>query len=124
LEVHEDAVADSPSMRKLRDQLDELGIGLAYDDLGAGQARLQELIEVPPHFVKLHMSLIRGVDQEVTRQELIQALNPVMAKLGVQVLAEGIETEEEAAVCLRLGCHLGQGFLFGRPQPVALLESL
>jgi EAL domain-containing protein (putative c-di-GMP-specific phosphodiesterase class I) len=119
LEVHEEAVADSLSMHKLRDQLAALGIGLAYDDFGAGQARLQELVEVPPHFLKLHMSLIRGIDQDVTRQELIQALNPVITKLGVQVIAEGIETEQEAGVCLGLGCHLGQGFLFGRPQPAA-----
>ncbi len=121
LEVHEAAVVDSVMMGRLRDQMEALGIELAYDDFGAGQARLKQLVEVPPHFVKFDMSLIRGIDQEKARQELVQALNRVTESVGAQVIAEGIETEAEAEACVRLGCPLGQGYLFGRPQPVAVL---
>ena len=62
LEVHEGVVTDLPTMHWLRDQLNDLGVGLAYDDFGAGQSRLTELAEVPPDFIKLDMSLIRGID--------------------------------------------------------------
>jgi EAL domain-containing protein (putative c-di-GMP-specific phosphodiesterase class I) len=116
LEVHEGVVVDVDTMRWLREQLNELEIGLAYDDFGAGQARLNELAEVPPDFIKLDRSLVRDIDRSVARQDMIQALNRLCEDLEVESIAEGIETEREAAVCRRLGCRFGQGFLFGRPQ--------
>jgi EAL domain-containing protein (putative c-di-GMP-specific phosphodiesterase class I) len=121
LEMHEDVVTDLRSLGRLREQLRVLDIGLAYDDFGAGQARFTELAEVPPDFIKLDMKLIRDLDQSPTRQGLIEALNAFGRDLGIQLVAEGIETEEEAATCRRLGCHFGQGFLFGRPQPASAL---
>jgi EAL domain-containing protein (putative c-di-GMP-specific phosphodiesterase class I) len=119
LEVHENVVADVPALRQLRDRMRALGVGLAFDDFGAGQTRLAELAEVPPDFVKLDMKLIRGIDQSRARQELVHALARIASDLGVQVIAEGVETPREAETCLELGCHLGQGFLFGRPQPLS-----
>jgi EAL domain-containing protein (putative c-di-GMP-specific phosphodiesterase class I) len=117
MEVHEDCVSDVPAMRRLRDRLHSMGIGLAYDDFGAGQSRLAELAEVPPDFLKIDMKLIRGIDQSSARQDMVGALTDISDRLGVRVLAEGIETTEEAACCRRLGCHWAQGFLFGRPVP-------
>jgi EAL domain-containing protein (putative c-di-GMP-specific phosphodiesterase class I) len=119
LEIHEDVVADTASLRRFRDQVRELGILLAYDDFGTGQARLAELAEVPPDFVKLDMALIRGIDEAKARQELLQALSRLSDDLGIQVIAEGIETVEEAKTCHQLGCKYGQGYFLGRPQPVA-----
>jgi EAL domain-containing protein (putative c-di-GMP-specific phosphodiesterase class I) len=119
LEVHEDMVTDLPSLRWLRECLQRAGIELAYDDFGAGQARLAELAEVPPSFVKLDMSLVRGIELATARQELIQALNRGIRDLGIDVIAEGIETASEARVCRDLGCRFGQGYLLGRPRPVS-----
>jgi EAL domain-containing protein (putative c-di-GMP-specific phosphodiesterase class I) len=124
LEVHENMVTDLRSIRWLRDSLQQAEIELAYDDFGAGQARLTELVEVPPNFVKLDMKLVRGIDQATARQDLIQALTFGIQDLEVEVIAEGIETVEEASACRRLGCHFGQGFLLGRPQPASLLRAL
>lgn len=123
LEVHEAVVTDLRTLRRLRERLSALGIGLAYDDFGAGQSRLKELAEVPPDFIKLDMSLIRGIEHASARQDLVQALTRVAADLGVQTIAEGIETPEEGRRCQALGCQLGQGFLFGRPQPLDLLSA-
>jgi EAL domain-containing protein (putative c-di-GMP-specific phosphodiesterase class I) len=117
LEVHEDVVADMVTLRRLRERLRELGIGLAYDDFGAGQSRLAELAEVPPDFVKLDMKLIRGIDRASSRQALVRVLVQVGRDNGVQLVAEGLETHEEAETCHRLGCQFGQGYLFGRPRP-------
>lgn len=116
LEVHESVVVDTSSLRALRDELNGLGIGLAYDDFGKGQARLAELVEVPPDFVKLDMHLVRNIHKDAGRQQLVRALNQVIHGLGVQVIAEGVETKEEAETCASLGCQHGQGYLFGRPQ--------
>jgi EAL domain-containing protein (putative c-di-GMP-specific phosphodiesterase class I) len=124
MEVHEDCVSDVAGMRRLRDRLKSLGIGLAYDDFGAGQSRLAELAEAPPDFLKLDMKLIRGIDQSPARQDMVGALIEVAVRLGVRVLAEGIETAEETACCRRLGCQWAQGFLFGRPVPSATLLPL
>ncbi|HEV3448150.1 MAG TPA: EAL domain-containing protein [Gemmataceae bacterium] len=123
LEVHEDMVTDLETLRTLRGRLRELKIEMAYDDFGAGQARLEELAEASPDYVKLHMRLIRGIQESRTRQGLIQALNKLGQELGVKQIAEGIETPEEAKVCRSLGCRFGQGFLFGRPQAAALMKS-
>jgi EAL domain-containing protein (putative c-di-GMP-specific phosphodiesterase class I) len=119
LEVHEGVVADLPTMRRLRQCLTDFNIGLAYDDFGTGQARLTELTEVPPDFIKLDKSLIRNIHAAGARQEIVRVLNRVCADLGVESLAEGIESAEEALVCRQLGCHLGQGFFFGRPQALS-----
>jgi EAL domain-containing protein (putative c-di-GMP-specific phosphodiesterase class I) len=124
LEVHENMVTDLLIMRWLRDSLRQADIDLAYDDFGAGQARLTELVEVPPNFVKLDMKLVRGIDRASARQDLIQALSFGIRDLDVEVIAEGIETPGEADACRKLGCHFGQGFLLGRPQPAALLRAL
>jgi EAL domain-containing protein (putative c-di-GMP-specific phosphodiesterase class I) len=118
LEVHEGVVTDLATMRWLREQVDARGLALAYDDFGAGQSRLSELAEVPPDFIKLDRSLVRGIDRADARKELVQALNRVITDLGVHSLAEGVETPEEARVCQELGSRFGQGFLFGRPKTV------
>jgi EAL domain-containing protein (putative c-di-GMP-specific phosphodiesterase class I) len=124
LEVHEGMVTDVRSMRWLRECLHNSGIGLAYDDFGSGQARLAELAEAPPDFVKLDMSLVRGIDQATARQELIQALNRGIRELGIQLIAEGIETPAEAQVCRNLACRFGQGYLFGCPQPASTWRAV
>jgi EAL domain-containing protein (putative c-di-GMP-specific phosphodiesterase class I) len=123
LEVHEEIVTDIRKMQWLRHGLQHLGIELAYDDFGAGRARLAELAEAPPDFVKLDRSLIQGIDRAPTRQELIHALCRGIADLGIQLIAEGIETPAEARVCRSLGCTLGQGYLFGHPQPASFLSG-
>ena len=123
MEVNEEVVTDLPTMRWLRQHLNGLGMGLAYDDFGAGQSRLAELAEVPPDFIKLDRKLVQGIDGSPARQELVRALNQVLRDLNVQCIAEGIETQGEAQVCRDLGCQFGQGFLFGRPQPLPGLTA-
>jgi EAL domain-containing protein (putative c-di-GMP-specific phosphodiesterase class I) len=123
LEVHEEMITDIRKMQWLRQRLQGLGIELAYDDFGAGRARLAELAEAPPNFVKLDRSLVRGIDQAVSRQELIQALCRGITDLGIFLIAEGIETPAEARACRSLGCRYGQGFLLGHPQPASLLYA-
>jgi hypothetical protein len=97
---------------------------VAYDHFGAGQARFLELAEVPPDFIKLDMRLIRNIHKSASRQKLIRGIVQSGQDQGVQVIAEGVESDAEAQACQDLGCNFGQGFFFGHPQPFAQLPAV
>ena len=119
LEIHETAVADLEKMRSLRDQLADLNIGFAYDDFGAGQARLVELVEVPPDYLKFDVTLVQGIHEfPAAKQKLVESLVRMATDIGAPCLAEGVEVEQEHTVCLQMGFELGQGYLYGKPAPV------
>ena len=118
LEIHEAAVTDPKSMRDLRLALRDLDIRLAFDDFGAGQTRLVELIEVRPDYLKFDMALIRDIHLAPReRQEMLGTLVRMVNNLGVVPLAEGIECAGEHDTCVQHGFQLGQGFHYGRPAP-------
>jgi len=117
LEVHEAAVADITTMKMLRLALDDLNMRLAYDDFGAGQARLSELVEARPEYVKFDRKLISGIDKKgKNHMRMVQSLVKMCRQLGIVTLAEGVESAAEAAACRKLGFELMQGFHFGRPE--------
>jgi EAL domain-containing protein (putative c-di-GMP-specific phosphodiesterase class I) len=119
LEIHEAAITSSRCLALLGKQLADLDIRLAYDDFGAGQARLRELAETPPDVIKFDISLIRGIANATTEhRQLLESLVETVKRLHVTPLAEGVETQEEARVCLEVGFELAQGYLFGRPQAI------
>lgn len=116
LEIHEAAVTNPEAMQELRSQLRELSIEVAYDDFGAGQNRLTELIESPPDVLKFDMRLIRDIDSAPQeRQRMLASFTKIVLDLGVEPLAEGIETAAEAQVCRQMGMTLAQGYFYGRP---------
>ena len=106
-------------MHRLRDALRDMDISLAYDDFGAGQARLLELTEVPPDYVKFDINLIRNIHLgNAGRQQTLQTLVRMVRELGIATLAEGIECAEEVEVCRQIGFDYAQGYYFGRPAPI------
>lgn len=116
LEIHEAAVTDLHATAELRRQLTELNIELAYDDFGAGQARMLDLVEVPPDVLKFDISLIRNINNaSPKRHKMVRTLVEMVRDFGISPLAEGIETSAEAETCLHLGFELAQGFYLGRP---------
>ncbi len=118
LEIHESAITSSEEMYELRNRLRDLNIQIAYDDFGAGQNRLAELCNAAPDVLKFDMGLIRDIDKAPPeRIKVLGSLVQIVLDLGVVPLAEGIENEREAAVCLELGFALAQGYYFGRPAP-------
>jgi EAL domain-containing protein (putative c-di-GMP-specific phosphodiesterase class I) len=119
LEIHEKAVAHPRTMYELKAVLDGLDIGLAYDDFGSGQARLIELVEVPPDVLKFDINLIHEIDKAPPqRQKMLASLVRMVSDLGIVPLAEGMETDGEAKACEQLGFELNQGFHYGEPQAV------
>lgn len=124
VEINEKAVVELNSLRHVLEKFHDVGLRVAYDDFGTGQARLLELAESPPDFVKLDMSLIRELHLNASRQNLVRAITRASLDLGVAVIAEGIETHQEAEVCQSLGCGFGQGFFFGRPRSASMLTPV
>lgn len=119
-EVHEAAVTDLDVMAEVKRTLRSLDVGLAYDDFGAGQARLLELAEVPSDYLKFDMGLVQGLtSRDSSKYKLLAALTQLIHGFGIETLAEGIETQQEADFCAELEISLLQGFLFSRPQPIA-----
>lgn len=124
IEVHETAVTEVARMRELAARLAHIGVRFAYDDFGAGQARLNELGDVPAHFVKFDMGLIRGIHVASERKRrVVGDLVRLVLDLGSIALAEGVEFEEEAEVCREMGFQLIQGYLTGKPMPVDAISA-
>jgi EAL domain-containing protein (putative c-di-GMP-specific phosphodiesterase class I) len=118
VEVHETALANPAFIAWLRARLQALDIALAYDDFGAGQARLLELAEAPPDYLKFDRRLVTGLERAPeSRQRLVASLVAAARELRVRTLAEGVETEAEAEACRAAGFSLAQGYYFGRPEP-------
>ncbi len=119
LEIHEDAVADVVLMKKVAMELSALNVELAYDDFGAGQARLMEMIEVPVKYVKFDIALIRGLHKAPElKQKMVAALVAMTRDMGIQALAEGVEGPEELALCRQMKFDLIQGYHFSKPKPL------
>ena len=122
IEVHEAAITDVAALTDLRHHLDKLNMGLAFDDFGAGQARIAELAEIRPNHLKFDRRIITGLDQaDSSRRRFVQSLIHAVQDLGIVALAEGIETEGEFEVCRDLGFETAQGFFLGHPEPVGSL---
>jgi len=106
----------SAARRLLRRHLPEARV--AVDDAGAGFASLRHIAELRPAIVKLDMQLVRNVHRDPAREALVAGMVHFAAASGCELIAEGIETEQERRALLRLGVTLGQGFLLGRPDAV------
>lgn len=118
VEIHEAAVTDPTTLCELGQELGALDFGLAYDDFGVGQARLLELSEQPPEFLKFDISLVRDLASASDRRRtLASSLVAMASDLGIATIAEGIETAADASACREAGFDYAQGFLFGRPLP-------
>ena len=116
LEVTERAALPSSAELTARiGMLRELGFRLAIDDIGAGYSGLTSFTEIMPEVVKIDMSLVRDVHRSVLKQRTIRALCTLCHEVGTLVVGEGIESEDEQACLVELGCDLLQGYRIGRP---------
>lgn len=119
LELPEDTVVDNRDLTKVHiDRLIGQGYRLALDDLARGRIDLWYLVHLRPSFVKVDISMIRDIDSDASKQSLVNGLRLLGEVLRAEVVAEGIEREEELDRLQRLGVHFGQGYLLGRPGPL------
>jgi len=122
IELPEGAASDVPHCLDFRRCLRELGIGISYSGFSAATIQLLQQTEVPPNFVKLNESLVRGLQDNVEHQQQIRSVVGAGGDLGCEIIAAGVSAEDDARICRELGCRLGQGDLFGTPHPVDSLR--
>jgi EAL domain-containing protein (putative c-di-GMP-specific phosphodiesterase class I)/CheY-like chemotaxis protein len=91
-------------------------VEVAIDDAGAGYNSLRHILEIGPAWVKLDMTLVRGIDADPLRQSLVAGLAHFGSRSGQQLIAEGVERQEEADALMGMGVEFAQGYLFGRPE--------
>lgn len=96
----------------------EFGIRLALDDFGTGYANLSRLPDWPFQILKLDRSFIIDLPESEKQQAVVKSIIDLCATLDIQVVAEGIETEEELTIVDQLGCHCIQGYVYSKPKPM------
>lgn len=119
MEIHERSIQSIETLQYLRSILADLDMQLAYDDFGVGETRLVELAKVPPDYLKFDISIIRNIHAAPPRlHQMVKTFVAASRDLGINTLAEGIETREEHETCRELGFQYAQGFYFGKPIPI------
>lgn len=104
--------------------LSDLGVRIAIDDFGTGYSSLSYLREFPISLLKIDKSFIDGLGVSQQQYALVEGITRIADTLGVQVIAEGIETTAQRDLLAAMGCPLGQGYLFARPLTVDQAGSL
>ena len=116
IEITEHApVQDYDALKESLTRLRRRGVRVAIDDAGAGFASLQHIVRLGPDLIKLDMTLTRGIEADLVRRALATALISFAREIGVAIIAEGIETEDEFRTLRALGVPYGQGFFLGEP---------
>lgn len=121
IEITERVLLDNPDqVRKTLRALRKAGIGISLDDFGTGYSSLSYLHQFPIDTLKVDRSFVRNLRaDERGSTPVVRAIMALADSQGMQVIAEGIETRQQAATLQELGCELGQGFLYAEPQPAA-----
>ncbi|MEX2107512.1 MAG: EAL domain-containing protein [Solirubrobacterales bacterium] len=110
----------SATLAKLR----ALGVRVLLDDFGTGYSSLNHIRQLPIDTIKIDGSFIRGLRTEQEAKVIVRAIVGMATALGLDVVAEGAESEEQALLASELGCELAQGYHFAHPMPAAELEAL
>ncbi len=109
------AITDYPTFQGYLKEFRDRGFRFAVDDAGSGYAGLGSIANLAPDFIKLDISLISSIDSNFMKQNLVDTMVSFANDHGIQVIAEGVEREEEYETVKALGVHLTQGFLFHNP---------
>ncbi|MGE5095350.1 MAG: putative bifunctional diguanylate cyclase/phosphodiesterase, partial [Betaproteobacteria bacterium] len=125
LEVTESVIIEGTSeARDALDQIAALGVNLAIDDFGTGYSGLAYLKRLPIDTVKIDQSFVRDLTIDADDAAIVTAIVAMARSLGVEVVAEGVETEEQLEELKRLGCQRAQGYLLARPMEASAISRM
>jgi diguanylate cyclase (GGDEF)-like protein len=122
VEVTEGALLDNPEhVRATLERLRAIGIGAALDDFGTGYSSLSYLHSLPLRILKIDRAFVQELDKgaNTSSTTVVAAILALARALNIQVIAEGIETPAQRDALMAMGCEMGQGYLLGRPAPIA-----
>ncbi len=122
--TEEAAMTDIADLEPLLAEIHSQGLRLAIDDFGTGHSSLARLCRLRPSMIKVDRSFVKDLPGDRGAGVLVETMVSMAEKLGIQCLAEGIETDAQHGFLREHGCPLGQGYLFSRPVPVAQFNAL
>lgn len=114
------SIDDWKTFKKTVNHYKDEGYEIAIDDVGSCYSGLNAIAKLNPGYIKIDMELVRGIDKDTVKQALLKGLVETSKHTEFELIAEGIETEEELKVLIKLGVHYGQGFLLGTPNLLLL----
>ncbi|MFC4779635.1 EAL domain-containing protein [Paenibacillus sp. GCM10023252] len=109
------SIEDFGAVKKVLEHYRSQGYQIAIDDVGAGYSSLQSIVELRPDYIKVDRSLIQNIDHDEMKEHILGTLTELSAKMGISVIAEGIERPQELEQVRAMGVHYAQGYLLGRP---------
>jgi EAL domain-containing protein (putative c-di-GMP-specific phosphodiesterase class I) len=115
-------MGNGPAAMEALEKLRALGVRLCIDDFGTGYSSLSYLHELPIDALKIDKSFVQAVAEDERKLKIVQSILLLGKGLGIEVVAEGVETEVQAEVLRKLGCERAQGYLFSRPVPLEHLS--
>lgn len=116
------AMEDAKASLRIFERLSEIGVHLSIDDFGTGYSSLSYLRKLPASQLKIDRSFVQDVDKEEDARAIVRAVIKLAHALGLEVVAEGVETDAQQGMLMRLGCDEMQGFLFAKPMPARNLR--
>jgi EAL domain-containing protein (putative c-di-GMP-specific phosphodiesterase class I) len=117
-------IADVTEAARVLQSLKRLGVSLHMDDFGTGYSSLNHLHSFPFDVLKIDRSFVQRMESGQQPLQIVQTILELARGLGMDVVAEGIETEVQLNLLQAMGCRYGQGYLFSKPLPVAQIEAL
>lgn len=119
VEINETKVHDIDSLKAFIARYRSMGFLIALDDVGAGFSNLDRIPVAKPDIIKVDIGLIRNIHNDYHKQEVVKSLIRLATQIGAMVVAEGVETKQEAIETLRLGVNMIQGFFFSKPEELS-----
>ncbi|GBG15483.1 diguanylate cyclase [Novimethylophilus kurashikiensis] len=124
LEITESLLLDdSNHVLEMLKSFNEMGLAISIDDFGTGYSALSYLNRFPVSQIKIDRSFVRDIAHQRDKAELVKAMISIAHALNLELIAEGVESEEQANYLLAHGCRIAQGFLYGKPMPAAVFEQ-
>lgn len=124
IEITESAFIEEKQIsKKIVDDIKALGMNIALDDFCTGYSSMEYLLSYPADYLKIDREFIRKIDEDSQRKKIVKGLITMAQSLNMSVIAEGVETKEEAISLVSLNCNCIQGYLFGKPEKLEDLLS-